>query len=306
MTYSLRGGEIVEARVASSSKEVVVSKLRWLGVQVFKDPNGAVRGQVQIDPDGFTALEGVRLTSMQRFSVVGGEKLQILAPSPLARCRPVPLLDLQSHDELVRSIEFSWREVVGHANQALDRARVLSKTARLLMDPWRIEGTVDVGGEEVRLLFSAQGDRACVCGLSGRALVSQPAEARVILPVRHQMDAQEAAALWRAAIAQARACLGPALPEPEPDHVSLSLDLASQDLENSYGSNPAVPTPDRPPGMVGPGQVAPTPVVAGRVEVVPRLAPMPVDYPPRAEPDDDSLDLASLDLSADLDSLDLP
>jgi hypothetical protein len=328
MTYSLKGEEIVEARVTSDPSDVAVAKLRWLGVQVFKGGDGSVMGQIRVQPLRFAPLAGVRLEPHHRFRVLDKHRLQILAPSPLARCAPVPYLDLQSHEALEGLVEQAWQAVVAEAGQALAIAAQVAPDAHLLMEPWRIEGTVKVGQDEVRLLFSARGDRACVCGLNGRALVRQPASARIILPVRTVAPREEQVALWRAAIEQARVCMGPER-EVIPEQASLSLDLASQDLEASYTPKAVPARPDtphpgaRPPGMVGPGQAASVgrltpvtlPVTVGQpVPPSPRFAPAPrpptpppvSEYPPVALAPADSLDLLSLDLSTDLQSSDLP
>lgn len=312
MTYSLKGGEIVEARVASSPQEIAVAKLRWLGVQVFRARDGGVAGQIAVEPAQLEALEGVRVDRLQRFRVVQEEHLQILAPSPLSRARPVPFLDAQSHEDLVARVARAWAIAVGQARRVLDTARDLARDAHLLMDPWRVEGTVQFGNDEVRVLFSSGGDRACVCGLNGRALVVQPLNPRIIIPVRDESSREERDGLWRAAIEQARTCLG-AQPEPTKDEMSLSIDLASQDLELSYPEHGATPEYSGPPGMARPGQVAAPPVITGVLERPPPRMPPPrpraapaVGPPMSTERPSDSLDLASLDLSEDLGTYDLP
>ena len=310
MTYYLKGGEIVEARVTSDPADVAVAKLRWLGVQVYKGSDGSVMGQIRVQPLRYTPLPGVRVEPHHRFRVLEGHRLQVLASSPLARCRPIPYLDLQSHLELENGLERAWRDAVEDAAQALAHATQVAPDAHLLMEPWRIEGNVKVGQDEVRLLFSARGDRACVCGLNGRALVRQPTGPRIILPVRTEAPREEQVALWRAAIEQARGCVAPQ-PEAVPEQAELSLDLASQDLEASYtpravAGTPLSPPPPRPPGMMGPGQAPPPPL--GRFAPVRRAQPVPPEgaFPPILPPAEDSLDLESLDLSGDLLSSDLP
>ncbi|MCB9651117.1 MAG: hypothetical protein H6730_31670 [Deltaproteobacteria bacterium] len=325
MTYYLKGGEIVEARVTSDPADVAVAKLRWLGVQVYKGGDGGVMGQIRIQPLRYAPLPGVRLEVHNRFRVLDGHRLQVLAPSPLSRCRPVPFLDLQSHEQLEHALERSWQEVVAEATQALTYAAALAKDAHLLMEPWRIEGTVRVGQDDVRLLFSARGDRACVCGLNGRALVRQPSNARIILPVRTTAPREEQVGLWRSAIEQARVCVGPE-PEAVPEQAELSLDLASQDLESSYGPR-VVPQPAAVPPRAPPAQTVPTQVASvARMAPIPRSAPpaplpqaipkAPRFAPPPRPPQsafppvdlarEDSLDILSLDLSGDLSSGDLP
>jgi len=300
MTYYLKGGDIVEPRVASNAAEVASAKLRWLGVQVYQARDGTVMGQFVIDPGGFEPLEGVRIDRVQRFKVHGEDRISFCPPSALSRCPPVNFMDAQSHEDLETKVAAAWRAVAAQARQTLETARSLAQNAHLLLEPWRIEGTAQVGRDEVRVLFSSGGDRACVCGLNGRALVVQPVTPRVIIPVFNEDPEHEQQSLWRSAIEQARSCLStqsPALPEEN----SLSLDLASQDLASSYGDvahlaqeaqvmahSQGVPAPPRMPPPRAPA-AAPVPVAAPA-------------YPPFASANADSLDLASLDL----DSMDLP
>ncbi len=328
MTYSLKGQEIIAARVTSACEDTAVKKLRWLGVQVYKGRDGTVMGQMIITPASFENLDGVRMERSQRFKVVRDERIQFLAPSPLARCRPVDFLSAQSHTNLESQVAMAWQHVVGQARSTLDTARGLSHNARQLLEPWRIEGTVDVGQDEVRVLFSSAGDRACVCGLNGRALVVQPVSPRVIIPVHNEAPQREQDSLWRAAIEQARSCLGQQVPV-QPHEESLSLDLLSQDLESSYGPSTNLMGPqlsavitgvaDTPPPRMPPPR-APTPVpgrshppsqpiavVQPRAIVAHRPPPPDTEVTPfQVCADDASLDLSSIDLdSIDLGSLDL-
>jgi len=325
MTYYLQGGEIVEARVASNPTEVAGAKLQWLGVQVYRSRDGGVMGQIALDPAQLESLDGVRVDRIQRFKVVSEDHLQVLPPSPLSRCRAVRFMDAQSHEELAYRISSAWAEVVAAARRTLDRARTLAQDAHLLMDPWRIEGTLQVGGDDVRVLFSAAGDRACVCGLNGRALVVQPVAPRIIIPVQSEASREEHDQLWRSAIEQARTCVG-RQPEPVSEQMSLSIDLASQDLEASYGVvDNTGPAHAGPPGTVGPGHAAAPPVITGTKMSPPPRMPPPrpasspgarpnlsvVPPPAAAAPPLDSLDLGSLDLSSadlslDLATVDLP
>lgn len=296
MTYYLKGGEIVEARVASNSAEIASAKLHWLGVQVYKARDGGVMGQIIIDPSQLPPLEGVRVDRVQRFKVLGEDRLSFVTPSPLARCAPVNFMDAQSHADLENRVATAWQRVVAQAKVTLETARSLAQNAHLLLDPWRIEGTVEVGQDEVRVLFSAAGDRACVCGLNSRALVVQPLGPRVIIPVQSEAPDFEQQGLWRAAIEQARTCLSnqtPALPE----ETSLSLDLASQDLESSYG--PLAGLNLAAPEILGVGTQPPPRMPPPRLVTPPPARP---PFPPFSSANADSLDLASLDL----DSIDLP
>lgn len=328
MTYSLKGQEIISARVTSACEATAVKKLRWLGVQVYKGRDGTIMGQMMVTPASFESLDGVRIECSQRFKVVREERIQFLAPSPLARCRPVSFLSAQSHASLESQVAVAWQHVVGQARSTLDTARALSQNARQLLEPWRIEGTVQIGQDEVRVLFSSAGDRACVCGLNGRALVVQPVSPRVIVPVHNESPQYEQDSLWRAAIEQARSCLGRAVPVQNNDE-SLSLDLLSQDLESSYGPNANLMGPqlsavitgvaDTPPRMPPPRGPSPAPSMRTPAQPIAALTPRTIAaHRPDAEPpleilppfhvraDEDSLDLSSLDLdSIDLGSLDL-
>ena len=225
--------EQIAGQQSARARGVALSKLRWLGVQVYAGTDGIVRGQIQVDPRRFDPFEPARIAPLQRFEAIGPDRLHISPPEPLSQLGPVLFIDAQSHEELVARLAVGWRELVQRTRGALSVARTLSPDARLELDPWRIEGSLAVFGHAVRLLFSSRGDRACISAVDGRPVISQATSGRVILPVAGPPDARESEERWRAALEQAKACLGLVEPvvTPTREEESLSIDLLSRDLD---------------------------------------------------------------------------
>lgn len=219
---------------------------------------GTVLGSVMVQPLRFDPLEPVIIHPLQRFEVLPAEKIRVIGSSPLAHLGPVSFASVPVGGSLAQLLELAWREHVRLVKAALVRARQLARDAQLLLDPWRVEGSLLYNGERVQLLFSSKGDRACVSGLNGRPTVKPPRLPRVILSVDPTDDFLETDRKWRVAIEQARACLGPT-EDVVPEEGQLSLDIASRDLETSYD-------PEPPPRLPPP------------------RAPSPIPDPPRAPP----------------------
>jgi len=209
---------------------VAITKLKWLRVQVFA--GDVVKGQIMINPSCFEKLAGVTISSLQRFEVSGSDRLVIQAPSPLSKLGPIDFLEATSHEDLVLRIEGQWRAFVLGIGEAVKIAQRLASDAKLCFDPWRIEGTMIVNFERIRLLFSPRGDRACVTGIDNHPMINEPAPPRIILPVERGKDPEAHDRLWRSAIEQARKCVAEVNAPHESQ--SLSLDLATRDLVASY------------------------------------------------------------------------
>ena len=236
MTYRPRQGEIINATMELEGRFDTVSHLHSLGVRLYRGPGGAPHGRLSIDPVRFHGLEGLLLETVQHVRVFDSEHLVFTPPSPLARLGHVRFREIATFEQLQDELEGRWRTLVQQTVAALARARSVASNARVIAHPWRIEGSVRIHYEDLRLLFSQRGDRACVCGMNGRALAVQPEGPRVIIPVPLEGDQAELSALWSRAIAQAETCVAPTVEvETETEGTdAISLDLADQALIASH------------------------------------------------------------------------
>ena len=299
MTYRLKEGEIVDATLIPRPQNPLVH-LRQIGVRLYRAPDDTFLGRLSIDPLRFTGLEGLLPEPVQQVRISDSESFVFVPPSPLARLMAIPFRRANTFEALQDLIEKQWQKLVEETMKALEQARSLASNARVMAHPWRIEGSVRVHYEDLRLLFSPRGDRACVCGINGRALIVQPEGPRVVIPVPPRMTQSELSALWSQAIAQAEACVAPRSDRSSKEDDALSIDLADQALIASYEEEQAPKRSEPPPAK-------PRPSVGPTVRVL-KGTKLEVTRPPSEVV---SLDLdepvsLSADMSTDFTSADLP
>jgi len=212
----------------SRSRQVALTQLRRLGVQVFVTRRGGVKGRVLIAADSFPGREAAELDDEQAFQVLDSQSLQFVDPSPLSALGPIEFAGARDHDDLEARIRGVWQTWWGRQEAVLERARTLAPDAAFHVNPWRIEGEATHGFERVRLLFSADARRAVVTAVAGRPVSVPPAEPRVILPVNSPPREDELDELMGRAIDQAKRYA------PESDDLAeadwLSYDLGTSDL----------------------------------------------------------------------------
>lgn len=199
---------------------------------VRRRSDGAIEGRLSVDPAAFEVIDGVEVKALHRFLVIDSERLVFSAPSPFAALGPVPFARASRSRQLLLIVQQSWRGLVARTRPSLELAQTLAPNAQVFGSPWRIEGSLRIHYEDVRLLFSRRGARACICALNGRPIVRAPNEPRVVIaaPLRGSDDAIRER--WNRAIEQAKNCA-----EEDPRDAGLavesyhiSLDLAGRAL----------------------------------------------------------------------------
>ncbi len=282
---------IVTPEETSRQRNLAITRLRALGAQAS---DGTLRGQVKVRNERLTAVMGVAAEPIQRFELMTPEQLRFSPPSLLEHAGAVSFMDLDRPDAFLARIEGLWADLARRTQQAVLSARQLSADAQLLVDPFRIEGSVNKHGEKLRLLFSLRGDRACISAVNGRPVVAQPKTPRVVLLTQTHENPVDLERRWRAAIEQAKACLMAVHGAPSKDEDQMSIDLATRDLELSY-TPPAAPKPKYEAPNAPPKASGPWTAQSHESLYVPRMPPPPVAKPTVKEREA-SLDLSSADL----------
>ncbi len=306
-TYRLQGREILDARVVRVATDATL--LREMGLTVRPGPDGRLTGRLRVPPLRFDGLADIMPEPVQAFVVTGPQRLSIMAPSPLSRCGMVPFGNMRDVNEIVDVLAARWRAVVDQTREALQSSRQLAANARVMLDPWRIEGQIEVHQQQVRLLFSPKGNMACINGLGGRPLVERAVGPRVMIPVPCIGPAAELQALWQRALAQANQCVAQAQVVIVEDE-AMSLDIADEDLVAAYEAE----AKRRAGATRRSAQQAAAGTAPGRILAAPppRVQPVmaaPMRPDPVAQPraDAQAQDTAlSMDMSIDFNSSDLP
>ena len=209
-----------------------LEQLRAIRLPVHRTSEGTIEGQLSIDPSRFESLPGIELERLHPFRVVDAERLVFVMPSPFAALGPVSFGRASRANALSLMVEQTWRGLVAQTRPCLELAQALAPNARVLGNPWRIEGSLRIQYEDVRLLFSRRGDRACICALNGRPIVGLLDGPRMTIPVPLRRREEEASVLWGQAIEQAKRGIEAESMDDgdEADAHHISLDLAEKAL----------------------------------------------------------------------------
>jgi hypothetical protein len=205
-----------------------LTQLRRLGVQVFVTPRGGVKGRFLITPQGFVGGDIAGLEAEHALEAIDSQSLAFFEPSPFAAMGPIDFAGARDHDELEARLRRRWEAWWDQQQGALHRARELTPDAGFCSDPWRIEADLTHRFERVRVLFAADGRKAVIVGVGGRAVSLPPAEPRIIIAVDPPLDRVSHDDVMDRAIEQANRYA------PQADDLAgataLSVDLATSDL----------------------------------------------------------------------------
>lgn len=212
----------------SRARQVALTQLRRLGVQVFVTRRGGVKGRLLISVATFEGSDVAQLQAEQAFQALDSQMLTFVEPSSLAALGPVEFAGARDHGELEARVRSKWDAWWRQQQQALQHARRLAPDASFHVEPWRIEADLTHRFERVRLLFSADAARAVVVAVAGRPVSVPPAEPRAVVPVDPSTPRDVLEAVLDRAVEQAKRYA----PESEDlaEAESLSLDLGTLDL----------------------------------------------------------------------------
>ncbi len=254
-TYQLSREE-VSGQHGAVHRDQALRCLGAAGIPAAVDTDGVVRGVLSIDPKRFKTLPGAPIGPRQAFEMRVPGTMRFADPSPLSQLGDLPFLESPSLPRLIEKLIRTWSQRVQLIEAAVLAARRLAPNAQLFGDPWRIEGEVSFGNQMVRMMFSTQGDRACVCAIDGCPVDRAPVP-RKILPVDADLPQPAWEYMLAGAIAQAKPCLGP--PVVTREERQLSIDLASRDLEFGSSAEPPPTLPVPVPTMITPPPRLPPP-----------------------------------------------
>ncbi len=192
------------------------------------DSDDVVRGRLWLDIRRLPCIDGIGLVANVEFSCPDYEHLVFDDRTALCRIPPVPIAAAKSLEALTLGVTRRYEKLAALMEAGLRRARKLAPDARVRLSPFRLEGSVEYGGERLLLLFSTKGHRACIYGIDDRPVSFLPAEARVVFDADEGPPAYPHA-LWDHGVEQARACLGAAEVATE-EEIQRSMDLVSRDI----------------------------------------------------------------------------
>lgn len=123
---------------------------------------------VELEPSRFAPVPGVLMPHRHPIQWTA-RGVRVLEPSPLAQLGTLAVGPVADREALCALLEARWWALAEETERALLRARRVAPSARVALDPWRLEAQLDWGPRDIILWFSPRGDRALIMAMDGRS-----------------------------------------------------------------------------------------------------------------------------------------